>query len=285
VPTWLIFILLGIPVLLVVIWIVLLETSVQVAPGTIGLVLLRGRTTGRVLTPGRHFMSPFRRAMLATYPSREVTYLATLDWSARTASSDIERFDPPLPVRLGDRTACRMSYTVRFRIEQLHLPLVHDRFGPEGVWAVVRDESRRTLITQLGDASVTSDDVTAPKWFELEAKLTEAMQATLAVVGLEMTFFSLVDSGLGEAGEVVQAAVRARLAVARRQAEGLVADTTATARTLPEDVLRYRQFEVWRELIARWNGRTPLPIGLAPELQAALPVPHQGEARVQEEGA
>jgi SPFH domain / Band 7 family len=269
----------------VVIWIVLVETSVQVNAGTIGLVLLRGRTTGRVLTPGRHFMSPFRRTMITTYPSREVTYLATLDWSARTASSEIEHFDPPLPVRLSDRTVCRMGYTVRFRIDQPQLPLVHDRFGPDGMWAVVRDESRRTLIKQLGDASVTSDDVSTPKWFELEAKLSEAMQATLAAAGLEMTFFSLVDNGLGEADEVVQAALRARLTVARRQAEGLLADTTATARTLPEEVFRYRQFEVWRELIGRWNGRTPLSIGLAPEVLAALPVPQEGEAPVPEDGA
>ena len=279
------FLVIGIPVLLVVVWLVLLEASVQIAPGTIGLVLLRGRTTSRVLTPGRHFMSPFRRAMVATYPSREVTYLATPDWSESSASSNIERSDPPLPVRLGDRTACRLSYTIRFRIDQSQLPLVHDRFGPDGMWAVVRDESRRVLITELVDASVSSDDLRASKWTGLETKLTDAVHATLQAVGLDMTFFSLVDSGLGEADEVVQAAVRARLDVAKQHAERLAGDATEAARTLPDEVLRYRQFEVWRELVGRWNGRTPLPIGLAPDLSAGLPVPGETEAPAREAGA
>jgi regulator of protease activity HflC (stomatin/prohibitin superfamily) len=285
VRTFLFFVVIGIPVLLVVIWLVLLETSVQIAPGTLGLVLIRGRTTSRVLTPGRHFMSPFRRSMVATYPSREVTYLATQDWSEDTTSSDIERSDPPLPVRLGDRTACRFSYTLRFRIDQPQLPLIHDRFGPDGVWAVVRDESRRTLITQLGDASVTSENLRASEWTELEAKLTDAVHSTLDGVGIELTFFSLVDTGLGEADEVVQAAVRARLAVAKQHAERLAGEAPDAVRTLPDEVLRYRQFEVWRDLVARWNGRTPLPIGLTPELSGTPPVPSEAETPSREAGA
>jgi regulator of protease activity HflC (stomatin/prohibitin superfamily) len=285
VGTLLIFLLIGIPVVLVVVWLVLLEASVQIAPGTIGLVLLRGRTTNRVLTPGRHFLSPFRRSMVATYPSREVTYLATQEWSETSATSTIERSDAPLPVRLGDRTACRISYTVRFRIDQPQLPLVHDRFGPDGFWAVVRDETRRSLITQLAAGSVTCDDLRASKWAELEAKLADVLHGTLEAVGLDMTFFSLVDSGLGEADEIVQAAVRARLEVARRQAERLTSDETESARTLPDEVLRYRQFEVWRDLVGRWNGRTPLPIGLAPDMSAGLPVPGESEASTREAGA
>jgi hypothetical protein len=223
--------------------------------------------------------------MVATYPSREVTYLATQEWSETSASSNIERSDPPLPVRLGDRTACRVSYTVRFRIDQPQLPVVHERFGPDGFWSVVRDETRRTLITQLADGSVTSDDLRASKWTELEAKLADAVHATLEAVGLDTTFFSLVDSGLGEADEVVQAAVRARLEIAKRQAERLVGDKAETARTLPDEVLRYRQFEVWRDLVGRWNGRTPLPIGLAPDMSAGLPVPGETEAPAREAGA
>jgi len=285
VRTLLFFVLIAVPVLLVVIWVVLLETSVQIAPGNIGLVLVRGRTTGRVLTPGRHFLSPFRRSMVATYPSREVTYLATQDVSAAGATSDIERTDPPLPVRLGDRTACRMSYTVRFRIDQPQLPVVHDRFGPDGLWAVVRDESRRALITELTDDSVTSEDLNAPRRPELEAKLSEAVHATLAAVGVEMTFFSLVDSGLGESDEVVQAAVRTRLEMAKQQAERLSRSGAERTDAIPDEVLRYRQFQIWRELIRRWDRRTPLPIGLAQESLGAPPQSGEAEAPDQGSGA
>ena len=281
--TLLYFVVIAVPVLLVLIWIVLLETSVQIAPGNIGLVLVRGRTTSRVLTPGRHFLSPFRRSMVATYPSREITYLATQDLSAAGTTCDIERADPPLPVRLGDRTACRLSYTVRFRIDQPQLPLVHDRFGPDGLWAVVRDESRRVLITELTEASVTSEELNAPRRPELEAKLSEAVHATLAGVGIDMTFFSLVDGGLGESDEVVQAAVRARLEVAKRHAEGLSRAGPEGADTLPDEVLRYRQFQIWRELIRRWDRRTPLPIGLT---QESLGSPaRSGEAEAPDQGS
>jgi regulator of protease activity HflC (stomatin/prohibitin superfamily) len=279
------FVVIAVPVLLVLIWIVLLETSVQIAPGNLGLVLVRGRTTSRVLTPGRHFLSPFRRSMVATYPSREITYLATQDPSATGTTSDIERADPPLLVRLGDRTACRMSFTVRFRIDQPQLPVVHDRFGPDGLWAVVRDESRRAVITELTDVSVTSEDLNAPRRPELEAKLSEAVHRTLAAVGIDMTFFSLVDTGLGESDEVVQAAVRARLEVAKREAERLAQAGGERADTLPDEVLRYRQFQIWRELIRRWDRRTPLPIGLPQGGMRAVPGSGQAEATDQGAGA
>jgi regulator of protease activity HflC (stomatin/prohibitin superfamily) len=275
--TFLIFVLIAVPVVLVVIWVMLLETSLQIAPGTIGLVLVRGRTTGRVLPPGRHFVSPFRRAMIATYPSRETTYLASDRLVSGATDTAIERLDPPPPVRLGDRTTCRLSYTVRFRIDRSQLPLVHERFGPEGVWAVVRDESRRTLIEQLGAAGVGSDQLIAPARAELEASLAEAARAALAAVGVDMTFFSLVDTGLGEADEVVQSAVRARLAVASREAQRMAGAEGVDARSLPDEVLRYRQFEVWRDLVSRWDGRSPLPTGLSPELRSTLPMPAEAE--------
>ena len=279
--TFLLFVVIAVPVLLAIIWLVFLETSVQIAPGNLGLLLVRGRTTDRVLTPGRHFVSPFRRAMVATYPSRELAYLATRDWTAVEPTNDIQHRDPPLPVRLGDRTACRVSYTVRFRIDQPRLSVVHERFGPDGIWAVVRDESRRTLITQLGDAAVTSADLSTSKWAELEAKLGAAVQSALTEVGLDMTFFSLVDSGLGNADEVVQAAVRARLAVAKRQSERLTGDAAVVA-GLADEVLLYRQFEVWRELVARWDGRTPLPTVVA---GAMLGAPESADVQASGPGA
>ena len=57
---WIFLLVLG-PVLLFILWLILLETSVRIEPGTLGLALLRGKSTGKVMGPGRHFVRPWRR--------------------------------------------------------------------------------------------------------------------------------------------------------------------------------------------------------------------------------
>ena len=82
------------PTVLFIVWLVLLETSVKIDAGTIGLALLRGKSTGRTLTPGRHFIRTWRKVMIQTYPSRE-SALERAVCSRRTPTSTISIHPSP----------------------------------------------------------------------------------------------------------------------------------------------------------------------------------------------
>ena len=95
---WIFLLVLG-PVLLFVLWLILVETSVRIEPGTLGLGLLRGRSTGRVMGPGRHFMRPWRKVMIQTYPSRE---LALVAGGLQQSNPDVDYLEEAASVFLGD---------------------------------------------------------------------------------------------------------------------------------------------------------------------------------------
>ena len=52
--------------------IALKKSTSSVEPGTLALLLKRVKATSRALAPGRHFMQPWRKAMVQVYPSREL---------------------------------------------------------------------------------------------------------------------------------------------------------------------------------------------------------------------
>ena len=100
---WIFLLVLG-PVLLFIVWLVLLETSVRIEPGTLGLALLRGKSTGKVMGPGRHFMRPWRKVMIQTYPSRE---LALIAGGLQQSNPDVDYIEEAASVFLGDSSSAR----------------------------------------------------------------------------------------------------------------------------------------------------------------------------------
>ena len=137
--TWILILILA-PTLVFIIWLVLLETSVKIDPGTIGLALLRGKSTGRTLTPGRHFVRPWQKVMIQSYPSRE---LALVAGGVQQANPDVDYLDEAVSVFLGDRASAEISYTVRCQLIHAKVHDIHESYGPEGIWSVLRDVSRR----------------------------------------------------------------------------------------------------------------------------------------------
>jgi hypothetical protein len=96
--------------------------------------------------------------------------------------------------------------------------------------------------------------------------------------------FTLLDVDLGALAEVVEAPARAAAELEREQATAAV--RLARARNerevnaelgdaLAEPVLRYRQIEVWRELVQRWDGQATSPAAIAAAMGggATLPPP------------
>ena len=265
----------GLPLLLFALWWVLQELRVEVESGSVALVLQRGVATEKTLEPGLHFVRPYAKRTMQIYPLRELTYLAGA--GQQPQASDLQ--DDPLELYLGDRTAVAANYTIRFRVRPAQLRDLHERIGPEGIRGVVRDRSRQVLLDRLGEAGTTYADLFGEARGALQASLAEHLAAALERDCLELVLFTLREVDLGETGEMVQAAVRGRAELDREDAAAAVRlarvrneneINTLLVGGLADEVIRYRQIELWREYVQRWDGHVGLP-GVS--TGGGLPVP------------
>jgi regulator of protease activity HflC (stomatin/prohibitin superfamily) len=269
--------LVGVVVVVFVVWLVLIETSIRVDPGTLVLLLKRGKATGRALGPGRHFIQPWRKVMVQVYPSRE---LALVAGGPVGGDPRVDAQDVPLRVHLGDRTFAQVSYTVRCQLDPSELKAVHNRFGPEGIWSALRDTTRRTLIAEAGDAAVSVEDAFGDGFTALEQRFETALRTALGRIGFDLRMFSLREIDLGETGEVIQSTLRADAELAREHAlaevrRARVENDVALHDLLDpfdaEVMLRYRQVEAWRDVLVRWDGDRPIPSALTVPLHGTPP--------------
>ena len=158
---------------------------------------------------------------------------------------------------LGDRGQATIGYTVRFRLDTTRLRSVHERFGPEGFWNAVRDVSGRALRHRLGESDVGVDDLFGDRRNALEAQIGEVVKEALNEDGMIVTMFMIGDVDLGRTGDVIQSTVRARLELEREQAESGVrmarakidSELEPLLATLSDAALRYREVDVWRDLV------------------------------------
>jgi regulator of protease activity HflC (stomatin/prohibitin superfamily) len=250
---WIIFLVVAVPLIGVVAWLMLDESIVRIEPGQLGLLLVHGKATDRALDPGVHWVPALRRRMVQPYPSLELAFRAG-GWESESAADGLERAGPPLRVTLGDRTTVTASYTVRFRLDPPMLREIHNRFGPDGIWAAVRDQSARTLRDRLGDPQIGIDDLFGSARRALETQLSEEMSGALAGDGFVVTMFHLGDLDLGRTGEVIDAAARAGMELQREEAEAAMRlarariDAELKPYVTEEAALRYREVDSWRDL-------------------------------------
>lgn len=249
-----------VPILAIFAWMVVTASMIKVPAGALGLVLKNGRATDHSLTPGRHWVPLLRKTMVVEYPSVEMAYRAGED--ASSAASQLDRTGPSLSCALGDRALADVAYTVRYAIVPERLRTVHERFGPEGVHGLVRDASGRAISRALSDPAVTVETLFGSARSDTETRLAEAVTAALEEHGLRVTGFVLGPVDLGRTGEVIQATVRATFElaleeaeaatrIARAQNDGRLEQEITTAR---EDAWRYRETDLWRDLVQRSDG-------------------------------
>lgn len=274
----LVFLFVALPLLGFLLWLLLESSFVRIQPGRLGLVLVRGRATDKALGPGPHFVPSFRRMMVEQYPSNELSYRAGARDDEPPDPGSLEHAGPSLRAVLGDRAWVELGYTIRFRVRPEQLREVHDRFGPDGLWAVVRDRSARTIRSHLADPQLGVDALFGPARRALEADAGAAVAEALAAEGFETTLFSLDDVDLGRTGEVIQATVRARHELEQEEAEA--ATRLARARidaelepfvlgAATDAALRYREVDVWRDVAQARAERGGMVAGMAPRSQAA----------------
>lgn len=214
---WIIVLVIVLPMIGLLVWVILTASVVRIGPGRLGLLLVRGRATDTALPPGAHFVFALRRRMVVEYPAVELTYRAGAP--EEVPETGLERSGPALRLALGDRTTAVVPFALRFRLRPEELRQVHERFGPDGIFGIVRDQSTRTVPTVLGNPSIGVDDLFGPAREECQKALGAAVGAGLREVGIELTGFVLGAVDLGRTGEVIQATARARHELDQEQAE------------------------------------------------------------------
>jgi hypothetical protein len=258
-------------------WVVLANSLVRVPSGSLGLLMAKGQATDQTLLPGPHFVFAVRRRMVEEYPSVELAYRADrIADTAAASSSDVrvaetgrsngvgrrEVSGPSLRATLGDRTEATVAMTVRFQLVPERLREVHERFGPDGVFGVVRDQSSRAVRGALCDTDFGIEQFFGAERMACEERLAEAVRKALEADGIKMTGFVLGTVDLGKTGEVIQATVRARYELERERAEAATRAVRALNDVDLEQRLgasgdaawRYRETDLWRDLVERTNA-------------------------------
>jgi hypothetical protein len=257
---WIIVLVVMIPVIALLVWVVLAASLVRVPSGSLGLLMVKGRATDTALLPGPHFVPALRRKMVEIYPAVELTYRA--GGPAAAAGDVLERSGPPLEVTLGDRTRATVPYTVRFRLVPEMLRRVHERFGPTGVFGIVRDTSSSAVSAALRDPAIGIDDMFGAALEVCQKSVGTAVADALDATGIELSGFLLGTAEFGRTGEVIQATLRARHELEREQAEAptrLARATNDAALQVnltqsSEDAWRYRETDLWGELVQRTHA-------------------------------
>lgn len=255
VVAWIILLVLVLPMLVLLGWAVLRSSFIRVPSGSMGLLMIKGRATETSLPPGAHFVAALRRRMVELYPSVELAFRADgeVDDSALTSSA------PPLTVTLGDRTTVTVTVTVRFRLMPDQLRLIHERFGPQGIFNVVRDETSRAVQRGLGAPDIGVKDLLGASREVTESMLAQAVTDALQRDGIELTVFTLGRVDLGRTGEVVEAISRASYELEREEVEALTrlararndAELQQLLQPGAEAAWRYRNPDLWRDLAPR----------------------------------
>lgn len=263
------------PALGILIFVIVTASLVRVPSGSLGLVTAKGRATDTVLLPGPHFVPALRRRLVQEYPSVELAYRAggepdtedsllgerpAVDRAGpRRRSPKLERTGAPLQVSLGDRSTVSVSLTVRFRLMPERLRRVHERFGPQGIFGIVRDQTMRAVAATLGDTEFGVDSLFGPALDACRYRLLMAIGAALEEDGIEVTSVVVGTVDFGRTGEVIQATVRARYELEREQAEAATrtvramndADLQVKLNAPSDGAWRYRETDLWRELMTR----------------------------------
>lgn len=256
---WIILVVLVVPMVGLLVWVIIAESLVRVPSGSLGLVMVKGRATNTTLLPGPHFVPALRRRMVEEYPSVEFAYRAG---GGEASDTRLDRSGPPLLVTLGDRAAVTLSMTVRFQLMPEQLRLVHERFGPDGLFGIVRDESSRAVTATLGDAAVGVNSLFGADRTVCQERMAVAVGKALHDDGINVTAVVLGAIDLGRTGEVIQATVRAGHELEREQAEAATrlgralndADLESHLSSTGDAAWRYRDTDLWRDLVQRTDA-------------------------------
>jgi len=129
----------AVPVVFVLI--VLLSSMTTVDAGQVGVVKRFGQVTGRVLSPGLSFKTPFAEGV-SKYNTKKLTYETTSE--VKQSESQADYLDYPVDTNTSDGQQVDIYYTIRFSVDPTKANWVAQNIGDEEslVEKIVKTESR-----------------------------------------------------------------------------------------------------------------------------------------------
>lgn len=233
--------------------------------GEVGVVTKFGQVTGKVLSPGANFITPWVESV-TTYNTKKVIYETSTVESQKESQADYKDF--PVDTNTKDGQQVNIFYTVRFSVDPTKATFVAQNLGAESalVDKIVKTESRiwvrniprefeaQELYTGIGVVEVQN---------EIEAKLRPTFVANgliLDSVGIREIKFNqdYVDAIEKKQIAAVQVETEKNIAEqAKFKKEARITEAEAAAKeqelqrtTISDELLR----KMW---IERWNGQLP----------------------------
>lgn len=233
--------------------------------GEVGVVTRFGQVTGKVLSPGANFITPWVEGV-TTYNTKKVIYETSTAENQKGSQADYKDF--PVDTNTKDGQQVNIFYTVRFSVDPTKATFVAQNLGAESalVDKIVKTESRiwvrniprefeaQELYTGIGVVEVQN---------EIEAKLRPTFEANgliLDSVGIREIKFNqdYVDAIEKKQIAAVQVETEKNIAEqAKFKKEARITEAEAAAKeqelqrtTISDELLR----KMW---IERWNGQLP----------------------------
>ena len=233
--------------------------------GEVGVVTRFGQVTGKVLSPGANFITPWVEHVI-TYNTKKVIYETSTAENQKGSQADYKDF--PVDTNTKDGQQVNIFYTVRFAVDPTKATFVAQNLGAESalVDKIVKTESRiwvrniprefeaQELYTGIGVVEVQN---------EIQAKLRPTFEANgliLDSVGIREIKFNqdYVDAIEKKQIAAVQVETEKNIAEqAKFKKEARITEAEAAAKeqelqrtTISDELLR----KMW---IERWNGQLP----------------------------
>jgi regulator of protease activity HflC (stomatin/prohibitin superfamily) len=225
-----------------------------------------GATTGRVLEPGAHFITPFVEG-LRTVTVRTMIYETTTEDKQKGSNADYK--DYPVDTNTSDGQRVDIFYTVRFSIDPATTTKVVNEFGSEAglMEKVVKTESRiwaRNIPREYQASELYSGDGVVKVQLGIEEKLRPTFKQyglILDSVGVREINFTdqyvqAIEAKQIEAVKIETEKNKAEQAKYRKEATIRDAEAEAEKQRIQSQTITATFLQ--KEWIQKWNGVLPI---------------------------
>ena len=250
--------------------------------GEVAVVTKFGQVTGRVLSPGAHFIMPFVEGT-TYYDTKKVIYETSTAEAQKGSKADYKDF--PVDTNTEDGQSVDVFYTVRFSVDATKASWVAQNIGDENalVEKVVKTESRiwaRNIPRRFSAETL----YTGKGSEEVQKEIFDALNDTFSANGLILDSFGVREIKFAEA--YIDAIEQKQIQAVRVETERNIAEqatyqkqariTSAEGQAKEQELQRQTISKelLQKMLIEKWNGNYPQYLILGDTGQFILPMPN-----------
>ncbi|MFC1711881.1 prohibitin family protein [Patescibacteria group bacterium] len=233
-----------------------------VKAGTVHVVTRFGKVTGRVLSPGGHFIVPLAEGTIM-YNTKKVTYEASTD----PVRSKATYTDDPVDTTTKDGQQIELNYTARFSVDPKEAGWIANNIGTEidVVEKIVKTDTRihaRNIAREFNAADLYTGNIS-----DVQKAIEEALRPIFEDNGLLLDEFGIRSIAFTaeyinaiEAKQIEKERVITEENIAKQEefrkearitsAEGQAEEQRLQRATLTDELL----MKMW---IEKWNGEVP----------------------------